>query len=805
MDKRSIIFIICVSAAFLLANIYFTQQQQDQERQWNEYQKVKQERIEKEKAENIAARTKQAADLPLVELYEDNSASHLLGIGILDKNAILTIGWSNALPKIIYAGSYGGYSAHLNPYQINTNEAVDRMSLKGQPVVYSKDGKEHLYIADVPLFGTYDVQLVSFNGKQAEVGLGEIVDGKFESLRAQTSKQPPPAIALFESEGTYYPIGIVSGAEEKLTDLEDYDALHEFVEKSHAEKPAAVPESKEKFYVLENGYQQLVFSNVGGSLVEINLPFVDDNPSVVKPVEADRTLLEYSPQNARFPLEPYHLANEAELLHGQEGGYYPLIRRNFIEPHTLKERKVEPQYYALNIVSDYPELAQLIYTVKEFTSEKIVFEGSQRQRKITKTYTLAPTHEAAPYCFNLEVKVEGDARGLWLTSGLLEAEWVAGAIAPGMKYRITKKGEAVVESMELPSDSTINTSITPDWVANSNGFFSIIMDPLGERGAGWRAQKVPGTTVYSRLVALEREFPDWNAQDLPSYLLMIPLPQKGKSTYRLFAGPLSTPILKKVDNIYRNPVTKESPDYLAVQTFHGWFSFISEPFAKFLFWIMEFFYWITTSWGVSIILVTVVLRILLYPLNAWSNKSMQAMQRISPKVQALQEKYKNDKQKQQLEIMALYKKEKVNPFSGCLPMLIQMPFLIGMFDLLKSAFPLRGAVFIPGWIDDLSAPDVVFSWGYSIPFIGSEFHLLPIILGVVMFFQSRVGMAKVDVSKMTDAQRQQRASGTIMAIVFTVLFYKFPSGLNIYWLSSMLLGILQQWWSSKSLKTIKVL
>ena len=134
-------------------------------------------------------------------------------------------------------------------------------------------------------------------------------------------------------------------------------------------------------------------------------------------------------------------------------------------------------------------------------------------------------------------------------------------------------------------------------------------------------------------------------------------------------------------------------------------------------------------------------------------------------------------------------------------MLIQMPFLIGMFDLLKSSFALRGAPFIPGWIDDLTAPDVLFRWNTPIFFFGTEFHLLPILLGVVMFFQQRLmATGPKDPNLMTDQQRQQRMMGTMMTVVFTVMFYNFPSGLNIYWLSSMLLGILQQWMTTKKMQ-----
>jgi YidC/Oxa1 family membrane protein insertase len=180
---------------------------------------------------------------------------------------------------------------------------------------------------------------------------------------------------------------------------------------------------------------------------------------------------------------------------------------------------------------------------------------------------------------------------------------------------------------------------------------------------------------------------------------------------------------------------------------------------------------------------------------------MVRMQQIGPEVTAIQEKYKKDPQLAQLEIMNLYRERKVNPASGCIPLLIQMPFLIGMFDLLKSSFALRGAPFIPGWIDDLTAPDVLFTWKQPIFFFGNEFHLLPILLGLVMFVQQRLmATGPKDPALMTDQQRQQRTMGTMMTVVFAVMFYNFPSGLNIYWLSSMLLGILQQWWTTRQMQ-----
>lgn len=564
---------------------------------------------------------------------------------------------------------------------------------------------------------------------------------------------------------------------------------------------------EEKFYVLENEYQQLVFSNYGAALAEINLPFQskDNTKSVVKEIEFDREMVRDHPYNAHFPGHPYYLPDDSQShAIGTIGGYYPLLRRDLVESNRNKDVHIDPKYYALNIVSDYPEVAHLVYTVKEFSKTKIVFEAQQQHRRITKTYSIAEETRNAPYCIHLTIKVEGDARGLWLTSGVPEAEWLSGALASALKYRITRNQKSEVEKMDLPQETVAISSVRPDWLCNSNGFLGIIMDPLSDIDSGLTALHVPGTEVPTRLIEIDQQNNRFKAADLPGYAMMLPLKNSGGTiSFRIFAGPFAEGILKTVDQTFSDNTTGYNPDYIACQTFHGWFAFISEPFAKFLFILMKFFHFLTGSWAFSIVLLTVALRIMLYPLNAWSMKSMTKMQQIAPEVKALQEKYKNNQKQAQLAIMNLYRERGVNPVSGCIPLLIQMPFLIGMFDLLRSTFELRGSSFIPGWIDDLTAPDVLFSWNYPIFFIGTQFHLLPILLGAVMFLQQRImSPLPKDSRQWTDQQRQQRVMGTVMSIVFALMFYNFPSGLNIYWLSSTLLGILQQWYTQKTQKVV---
>ncbi len=556
-----------------------------------------------------------------------------------------------------------------------------------------------------------------------------------------------------------------------------------------AEKEATPPPPmpvEEELYVIQNNYQQLVISSLGGSLSEINLILENkEHPqSIVKAIQYDEILKDDYPQFDRFPLSSYQTytgKNESTV-----GGYYPLLRRG-----------IPPQYYGLAVVSDDPALAKTKFKVKRLEQHAIELEANTPKARITKTYSFPENQADAPYCFDVTVKVEGDARGLWITTGVPEVEIVSGSSSPTLKYRISRNNKSSVEKIDLPKTITSYTSIEPDWVCNSNGFFGMILDATGEIPSGFTASEVPGDAAPTRLSLIDSQYQLYPANKYPGYDMRLPLKISSQPiTFRVFAGPFSKTVLQQADRAYSNFAEGYDPDYVGALSFHGWFSFISEPFAKFLFFLMRMFHAVTFSWGFSIILLTVALRIMLYPLNAWSLRSTSKMQQIAPLVSALQEKYKKDPKRLQMETMQLYRSKGVNPVGGCLPLLIQMPFLIGMFDLLKSAYDLRGASFIPGWIDNLTAPDVVFSWNYPIWFFGTSFHLLPVFLGAVMYIQQKMsaGSAK---GPLTDQQRQQKFMGNIMTVVFTVLFYHFPSGLNLYWLSSMLLGILQQWWTTK--------
>jgi YidC/Oxa1 family membrane protein insertase len=538
-----------------------------------------------------------------------------------------------------------------------------------------------------------------------------------------------------------------------------------------AQNEAVSFSGEEKFYVLENEYIQLVFSNKGGSIAEINLPLKSkNNKSYVKEIDFDRRILEESPNNDRFPM------HKAEGVESVVGGYYPLLRRG------LNGASLPGDYYAMNVGGGN-------FSVGRFEGNLIEFRGNG----VTKTYRMI---EGAPYCFSLDVTVDGE--GYWIGSGVPDVEIVGNAYSPMLRIQVTKNKTSEVDTIELPKTGFLEMQApVVNWISNGNGFFGVIMDPLGEAESGYKSVVVEGNKAPSRLTLIDggRAYP---AVDYPGYQTFLPL-KSGTTSFRVFAGPYDQGLLKELDAKFSEG--NYNPDYVSALSLQGWFSFISQPFAKFLSFLMQIFYAITRSWAASIVLLTVALRLMMYPLNSWSIKSSAKMQEVAPRVKAIQERYKNDSKRAQIEVMNLYRESGINPLTGCLPVLLQMPFLIGMFYMLKSSFPLRGAVFIPGWIDDLSAPDVLFTWSQPIWFIGTEFHLLPILMGLTMFLQQKfTAKGPQDPSKMNDAQKQQKMMGNMMAVLFTVMFYNFPSGLNIYFMLSTLLGIAQQQWMTKKFR-----
>ena len=253
--------------------------------------------------------------------------------------------------------------------------------------------------------------------------------------------------------------------------------------------------------------------------------------------------------------------------------------------------------------------------------------------------------------------------------------------------------------------------------------------------------------------------------------------QKQGVTNRLFAGAKEVNLLEQYTVDY-------GIDRLNLLVDWGWFSFITEP----MFHLMNFFYKLVGNFGVAILLTTILVKLLFFPLANKSFESMSKMKKLQPELKKIQERFKDDKQRQQQAMMMLYKKEKVNPMAGCLPIVIQIPVFFSLYKVLLVSIEMRHAPFF-GWINDLAAPDPtsVFNLFGLIPWTPPQFLMLgalPLIMGISMWVQMRLNPAPPD--------PMQQKIFAWMPVVFTFMLAHFPAGLVLYWTWNNILSFSQQ-------------
>ena len=216
-----------------------------------------------------------------------------------------------------------------------------------------------------------------------------------------------------------------------------------------------------------------------------------------------------------------------------------------------------------------------------------------------------------------------------------------------------------------------------------------------------------------------------------------------------------------------------------------------KPIVIFLEIMIKFFYRFTRNYGLSIILMTIIIKIILHPLTFKSFQSMKKMSALQPKINEIREKYKNNPQQMNKEISALYKREKVNPMGGCLPMLLQLPIFYALYTLLSSMIELRNESFL--WIKDLSLPDTVATIKASIPLLGyrlngqgyTDINVLPFIMTATTLLQSKLTSGD-------QSSQQGKMMTYLFPLMFFFIFWNMPSGLVLYWTVQNILTIGQQ-------------
>lgn len=239
-------------------------------------------------------------------------------------------------------------------------------------------------------------------------------------------------------------------------------------------------------------------------------------------------------------------------------------------------------------------------------------------------------------------------------------------------------------------------------------------------------------------------------------------------------------------NIYLGPqelkqITSINPEWTAVM-YYGTFDFIAHLLLQFL----DILYGLVHNWGLVIVIVSIGIYFLLYPLTLKQMRSMKQMQTLQPQIEELRNLHKNNPQKLNKEIMELYRQHKINPFSGCLPLILQIPVFFALYQVLMRAVSLKGANFL--WIKDLSEPDRLFHLPISLPILGNEINILPILMTIGMFIQQKFSMS----TSAGGSAEQQKIMLFVFPLMFGFIFYHMPAGLVLYWFINSALTLTYQ-------------
>jgi YidC/Oxa1 family membrane protein insertase len=428
--------------------------------------------------------------------------------------------------------------------------------------------------------------------------------------------------------------------------------------------------------------------------------------------------------------------------------------------------KAQPltSFFHVNRVSEY--------TV-EFYRDFVVPNSDAAKFRLTKRYDFKPND----YMFELTVSLDGGYSVPGFNFGGSAYTLSFGPqIGPHFQkldnrydYRQYMTYNDGKRKMEKANDSFIILS-SPKWAAINGKYFSCIAVPLlPQYQLNFSERPEAGIASASRLNIIRPVINSPRTDDV----------------YRFYLGPKNQDTLNAY-NTGGNGFNLRDMQLVEVANTRG----ILSPLEKILKWMLLIFYKLIPNYGIAIILLTLTVKIIFFPLTKKSSAATLRMQALAPKIKELQTKYKDNPQKMNAEMAEFYKKEGYNPLSGCLPMLLQIPIFFAMYNLFNSHFDLRGAMFIPGWIPDLSVPESIYDFpaGVRLPLLGwTALRLLPFI-----YVGSQLLYGKVTQTPDQQNNTQMKMMLYVMPIVFFFILYDVPSGLLIYWIFSNLLTLVQQ-------------
>ncbi len=378
--------------------------------------------------------------------------------------------------------------------------------------------------------------------------------------------------------------------------------------------------------------------------------------------------------------------------------------------------------------------------------------------KITKTFTAFPNDYLIDYKVTIENNSDRALNDSFIASLSSELQEEKRTFAYTGPLGLVDKETHELDSDDIEDKKTINGPVK--WAAYVTRYFMSAIVPTQPGEAIFTATKTD--EIVDTLI----EYPSISLQ--PGQQVEFP--------HKVYFGPLSLKVLSDI-----------SFDLVKAVNF-GFFDII----ARYALIFMNFIYSFIPNYGVAIILLTVCIKIVFWPLGTKSYKSMNEMKKLQPLIMELREKYKDDKKRMNEETMGLYKTYKVNPVSGCLPVLIQMPIFFALYRMLYQSIELRHAPFM-GWITDLSAPDRLFNFDISIPFMEAPYGIpvMTLLMGASMLLQQKMSPPPGDPT--------QAKMMMMMPVIFTFIFINFSSGLVLYWFVNNLISIFQQYFTNVKL------
>jgi YidC/Oxa1 family membrane protein insertase len=393
--------------------------------------------------------------------------------------------------------------------------------------------------------------------------------------------------------------------------------------------------------------------------------------------------------------------------------------------------------------------SNLIFKQQSITKDSVTFVSEDANKRVIKKF-IVPNNS---YVIDLEIKITN----LSSTNLLLNPQLVLGRLDLSTKNSQSRYQDVFLGGQEktfhLSAGKDFNSQDVK-FVGLRDQYFCAIVEPVDLAASVYIKKITPQESevgIFAKEVNLK------------------PGSQIGHS-FSIYLGPQD---LKTLNNI--------KPEWTAIIYF-GTFDFI----AQLLLQLLGLFYGLVHNWGWAIIILSIAVYLLLFPLSIKQMRSMKEMQLLQPKIEALRKELKDNPQRLNKEIMELYKEHKVNPLGGCLPLLLQMPIFFALYQALIRSVALRGAHFL--WIQDLSAPDKLFVFKNSIPLFGNQVNVLPILMAIGMFVQQKISMAKAT----GEAAQQQKMMSIIMPIMFGIIFYQMPSGLVLYWFVNSVLMLSYQ-------------